>query len=203
MQKNRWFYMIPFVCFCLLLFVPAQNYQKTVADAVLRLHIVANSNSFEDQQLKLKVRDQVVEDLDQKLALCKTRDQSRAVVEDELENIKRTAQKCVWENGYDYKVSVRMDETWFPVKTYGDLTFPRGFYEALVVELGRGGGRNWWCVLFPSLCFTDAVTANVPQSSRQQIYDTVGADAAEALMEGEKVEIRFKIAEIIENLFAQ
>lgn len=203
MQKNPWLYVVPLICFSLLLFVPANNYQKTVADAVLRLHIVANSNSFEDQQLKLKVRDRVVEALDEKLALCQTREQSQAVVADELENIKYTAQKCVWENGYDYKVSVRMDETWFPVKTYGDLTFPRGFYEALVVELGQGWGRNWWCVLFPSLCFTDAVTAKVPQSSREALYDTVGADAASAIMEGEKVEIRFKIAEIIENLFAQ
>ncbi len=200
MKNMKRICMILCIVFCsgLLLFVPAQNYQREISDKILRFHVVANSNTMEDQELKLFVRDKIAEFLQEPLSLCRAKSDSEAAVKALLPQIREVARACVQSRGYDYPVSVEIGERYFPEKTYGDMTFPRGYYEALTINIGSGSGRNWWCVLFPNLCFTDAVTAAVPEESRDLLKDELCEETYESLFEGDKVQLRFKLAEIFQ-----
>ena len=120
-------------------------------EGIIRLHVIANSDSDEDQQLKLKVRDAVisqVDDLNNKNDIS----ESREWIASHLDDITSLAESVVRENGCNYSASAELGVRWIPEKTYGDMYFPAGNYEALTITLGKGEGENWWCVLFPPLC---------------------------------------------------
>lgn len=187
----------------LLLFVPEKNYQQEISEKILRFHVIANSNSLEDQQLKLEVRNDIVGYLADKLKDCATLEESRTVVSRELSNIETVASSRIEAQGYDYTVHVALKNRYFPVKTYGEMTFPRGWYDALTVDIGKAAGRNWWCVIFPNLCFTDAVSAYVPSDSEQLLEQELTKDTYASLYEGENVQIRFKLGEILDDLFSE
>lgn len=188
-------------CGVLLMFVPDKNYQREISDKILRFHVIANSDSFQDQQLKIQVRDAILDFLREPLAQCESREECEAAVLENLSGIEAAALACVRRQGYDYSVDAALTNQYFPEKTYGDMTFPRGFYQSLTVDIGSGRGRNWWCVLFPSLRFTDAVTADVGEESRETLENTLTPQTYETLLEGDHVQIRFKIWEIIDHLF--
>lgn len=120
-------------------------------EGIIRLHVIANSDSKADQELKLKVRDEVISvvgDLNKK----DNREQSREWLKSQLDDLKGLAEDVIAENGFNYKASAELGIRWIPEKTYGDMHFPAGNYEALTITLGKGEGENWWCVLFPPLC---------------------------------------------------
>lgn len=135
--------------------------QTSYKDKIIRLHIIANSNSEEDQNLKLKVRDEIIKSLNERLLKSKNIEESRDIVTTHLEQIEETARKVVTENGYIYPVDARLGKTWIPEKDYKNLTLPAGEYEALNVVIGEGKGHNWWCVLFPPLCLIDSKEGEV------------------------------------------
>lgn len=143
--------------------------QEKISKSVLRLHVIANSNSDSDQELKIKVRDSILSDLQTGLANINTAAQAKQYVASKFQNIKNTADYTIRQNGYSYSTKVFIQNRYFPTKTYGDLTFPAGYYDALCVEIGKADGHNWWCVLFPSLCFEDATTATVPEDSKEKL----------------------------------
>ncbi len=145
-------------------------------EAYLRVHIRANSNGADDQAVKYEVRDEVVAYLTPVVAECETKDEAVAAIEARLGSIEKVAERVLLENGYAYgaRASVRREE--FPTRVYDGATLPAGVYDALILELGTGEGDNWWCVVYPPLCFTGG-SANI-------IY-------------------RSKIAEIIRNFFAK
>ncbi len=141
--------------------VPASEYDTVTSDrsgaaeneyeGIIRLHVVANSDSDEDQNLKLEVRDAVislVSDLDDSEDIKV----SREWIASHLDDITKTANGVIAENDCNYKASAELGVRWIPEKTYGDMHFPAGNYEALTIILGKGEGENWWCVLFPPLC---------------------------------------------------
>lgn len=167
--------------------------------SVLRFRVLANSNSPEDQALKLQVRDGLLDFLSGRLDASESAGEAEAFVADHQEELLREAEKIVREAGYSYPVSLTVGDFYFPEKTYGDLTFPRGTYRALKVELGQGRGQNWWCVLYPPLCFTDAVTAQFPSDSRQKLENVLPEEEI-ALLEGE-VEVRFALLDWLGSLF--
>lgn len=143
--------------------------QEHLAEEVLRLHILANSDSEADQALKMTVKEEVLSYLQQAMPegmdVEETKEWMRRHT-DELEGISReTVETC----GYDYPVSAAVTTCWFPDKTYGDVTFPAGNYEALRIEIGAAKGQNWWCVLYPNLCFLDAANAVVPEEGKQEL----------------------------------
>lgn len=191
------------VIFCgiLLMFVPAGHYQSVIAENVLRLHVVANSDSPRDQALKLDVRDSILDFLSGPLKDCATRQESEAVIRELLPGIEATARQLLRSRGCDYTVKASLGEDYFPEKAYGEMTFPRGYYESLTIHIGKSRGRNWWCVLFPSLCFTDAVTARVPESSRKLLSQQLGEDVCDALYEGEQTQLRFWILDRLGQWF--
>lgn len=145
--------------------------QQGIAQKVLRFHVIANSDSSEDQALKLAVRDAVGAQMAKVLAGVEDRRECEQVVVAHMDEIEETARKVIAEQGYSYEVDAFVRDVDFPVKTYGDYTFPAGTYEALEVVIGEGSGKNWWCVMYPNMCFSGSV------------YEVVDEDAKTALKE--------------------
>jgi stage II sporulation protein R len=122
----------------------------------LRIHIRANSNSSVDQEVKYKVRDEIVECLIPILSEVETFKEAKIKVEKNFDLITKTANQVLMENGFDYTASVRLNEEEFPTRQYGDLTLESGIYDALIIDLGTGEGNNWWCLVYPAFCFTES-----------------------------------------------
>lgn len=123
-------------------------------DGVIRLHVIANSDSSEDQNLKLKVRDEIIKEVGN-LEKSQSIEESRSYLESHLKDMENAALRVIKENGKTYSAKADLGVRWIPAKTYGDMYFPAGNYEALNVTLGKGEGHNWWCVLFPPLCLIE------------------------------------------------
>lgn len=128
--------------------------QRELETRVVRLHVLANSDSDQDQALKLEVRDAVLAQANTYLLHCTSTEQAKATLEQHLQPLAETAAAVIAEEGYDYPVRVRLERTYFPTKVYADFALPAGEYEGLRVEIGQAEGHNWWCVVFPPLCFS-------------------------------------------------
>lgn len=143
--------------------------QEHLAGVVLRFHILANSDSNEDQALKMKVKDQVIAYLDETMPKGLDVDETKDWVRRHTDELESLAETAIAEKGRDYPVSAAVTTCYFPDKTYGDVTFPAGNYEALRMEIGAAKGHNWWCVLYPNLCFLDAANAVVPEEGKEEL----------------------------------
>lgn len=168
-----------------------QEIQQGIAGEVLRFHVLANSDSEKDQELKLQVKDMLVENLSGMLADCSTVEESIDVVEENLAQIQKWAETEIQKRGYAYPVQVRVCKTWFPEKTYGDCTFPEGNYRALQVKIGEAQGKNWWCLLFPGLCFAGTVKGQVPQESKDKLKEVLTPEEYRAVTEHQEVRFGF------------
>lgn len=171
--------------------------QADLAGSVIRLHVIANSDSEQDQNLKLQVRDRILE---QAAALYRPEDDvemARQRLEDNLALLAQTGRQAVEEQGYDYPVSVQLERTWFPTKTYTDFALPAGNYEALRVVIGEGEGQNWWCVVFPPLCL-GSVSETVDEAAAAGSF----TQGQVALITGETegYVVKFKLMELWEEL---
>jgi len=134
---------------------------EEIAEKLIRFHVIANSDGEEDQALKLKVRDEVLKYIQPKLKDSESIEISREILKKENENIINLAKEVIEENGYDYSVESTLSREYFPVKTYGNITLPQGEYEAYRIIIGSGEGKNWWCVMFPPICFVDITKGEV------------------------------------------
>jgi len=137
-------------------------------EGIIRLHVIANSDSVSDQRLKLKVRDAVIAYMDDQEYL-RTVNDTRSHMEDNLRRLETIAAGVIASEGYDYKAKADIGIRYIPEKTYGDITFPAGNYEALNITIGDGEGANWWCVLFPPLCLLDEGTADLSDEQQLQL----------------------------------
>ena len=160
--------------------------QKGIAKNVIRLHVKANSNSMQDQILKLKVRDAVISDLTDCLKHIRSRREAEEQIVSRLAQIQQTAETRIQKEGYSYSAKVRVSDRLFPKKKYGDLTFPAGIYRSLCIDIGSAGGHNWWCVLFPSLCFIDETTAEVPAESKRKLKNSLTKEEYQLLSDPPK-----------------
>lgn len=170
--------------------------QEGIAGEVLRLHVIANSDREEDQKLKLKIKTQVVEYLDSLLMEDAGLDDTRDAVLTHLSEIENMAEETAAEEGFAYTVEALVEKTYFPEKTYGDCTFPAGEYEALNVRIGKAGGHNWWCVLYPGLCFIDDTYAVVTEEKKEDLKSVLTAEEFTEILknpqEKKKVRIGFR-----------
>lgn len=147
---------------------------------IIRLHVIANSDSCEDQAVKLQVRDAVVEYLTPLLAAAKTSDESRRILMEQQDTLLSIAQQVL--KTYDKNYSANLEFGWFefPLKSYGTMVFPAGQYEAMRIVLGKAEGKNWWCVLFPPLCFIDGANATavpiIATDSQQQENQSINIE---------------------------
>lgn len=147
--------------------------EGTPYSGILRFHVRANSDSDEDQALKMAVKEDVVSMLKPLLSNCESVAESKNVIVSNLQNIYETVVDTIVEQGYDYDVKVYVTEEEFPAKTYGDLTFPEGKYQALRIDIGQAQGQNWWCVMYPPLCFIDESTAVVSEDGKEMLQENL------------------------------
>lgn len=170
-----------------------QQYRMTeeIAGKIIRFHVLANSDSDEDQQLKLKVRDTIGSFMQPKLSEAENITKSRQIVTENLPAIEEEAEKVIAEEGYTYTVSAKLAKTDFPEKTYGQYTFPAGKYEALEVTIGEGGGQNWWCVMYPNLCFYGSTYEVVDEEAEKSLERVLSPKEYKSLMENKNYEVKF------------
>lgn len=180
--------------------------QKDISDAVIRFHVIANSDSDKDQAVKLKVRNEILADMQAVMEQAETKEEAERILSSQLDHLTETANRVLSTEGMDYKANVVLERTKFPVKTYGDLTFPAGDYEAVRVLLGNGTGHNWWCVMFPTLCLLDGTCETVPENSKKKLKDSLTEKEYNSLLTAEhngiKYEYRFRIKEWFSKTFS-
>lgn len=153
-----------------------EQMQEHLAQEVLRFHILANSDSERDQALKVTVRDQILDYLEAEMPKGLDVKETRRWLRKNVDALEKLSRETVAENGYEYPVTAAVTTCWFPDKTYGDVTFPAGNYEALRIEIGDAQGHNWWCVLYPNLCFLDAANMVVPEESKMKLQNVLTED---------------------------
>lgn len=201
---------------------------EDISGKLIRFHVIANSDNEEDQNLKLKVRDKVLEYVQPLLKNSKNIEESREILNKENEKILEIAREVIKENGYNYSVESTLDKENFPVKTYGNITLPQGEYEAYRIIIGTGEGQNWWCVMFPPICFVDITKGEVAyeetEEEMKKVLDddefnmvdntnseNISSEKIEEIKEvndviadnteDDNVVIKFKIEDILKNLF--
>lgn len=205
---------------CLISVLPVHGEAK-IYDTVVRLHVLANSDSEQDQALKLQVRDEVLRVTGPLLEGCEGREQAVEILNRHLGDIEQAAQAAVLAHGYEYPVSVLLGEEEYPTRNYESCCFPAGTYLSLRVCIGEARGQNWWCVLFPPLCLSLAADRKTPEDGAIPVSVDETADGAAAdeqllaagftpyeisLISGEgspKTVVKFRIVELLKRLFAK
>ncbi len=179
--------------------MPQDSLQQDLSGKLLRFHCIANSDDPQDQQLKLKVKDAVTGYLSGCLAGADSKEDAGRIISGRLDEISSRAQEVIRREGYDYPVTVAMGRYEFPVKSYGDITLPAGDYDALRVVIGEGKGKNWWCVMFPPLCFIDVAHGQADAKTKEELSKVLTDKEIEQIST-DKPQIRLKGVEIIENI---
>lgn len=175
-------------------------------EKLIRFHVIANSDTDEDQELKLKVRDAVIEYLQPKLENSKSIEESEAIIKNEYDNLEKISKKIISNNGYDYSVKIGLQYSDFPAKQYSSVVLPAGKYKALKVIIGDGKGKNWWCVMFPPLCFVDEQNGVIDEKTDEKLKEILTPQEYDLIMAKNQTKVtnlkfKFKIAEVFQNLF--
>ena len=174
---------------------------ENISESVLRLHIPANSNSAKDQEIKLKIRDKVLKKYSAVLEKANQREDAEKIIADNLSQIEDDVNLWLFEENTNYKCRVYLSYSDFPTKDYGKLKLPAGNYKALKIVLGKGEGENWWCVMFPPLCFVEGSVKKVTEKEYEQIKKELGKTAFEIVTrDGKQVYLKFKIVELVNKL---
>ena len=191
-------FFVVLILFCLFVFISALSYVDAVSEdlsnSVFRLHVIANSDSKEDQDLKYKVRNAVLEYMNSISANCTSKDEVITLAYNYQDEFKEIVKKVIKENGYNYDVNIRIGNFEFPTKHYGDISLPAGTYDALRIEIGEAQGQNWWCVMFPPLCFIDVTSGVVPDESKQIMKDNLNDEEYSLISDTESKDITFKFS---------
>ena len=191
-------FFIVLVLFSIFVFVSALSYvnavSEDISESVFRLHVIANSDSQEDQNLKYKVRDKILEYMNEISIDCSSKEEVIALAKENQEKFQDIAKKVIKENGYDYDVNVSIGNYEFPTKNYGDISLPAGNYDALRIEIGDAVGQNWWCVMFPPLCFVDVTSGVVPDESKETIKENLNDEEYNLISDTESPSIKFKFS---------
>lgn len=172
---------------------------------LIRFHVIANSDSEEDQNLKLKVRDAVIDYLQPKLAASNSIEESEKIIISEYDELENISKNIIQENGYDYDVKVGIDYSQFPTKQYSNVVLPAGEYKALRIVIGEGSGKNWWCVMFPPLCFVDEEKGLIDKETDEKLREVLTEEEYNLIAQNNKkqvnrVQVKFKIVEILQNI---
>ena len=179
----------------------AQNISTDIANSVFRLHVIANSDSKEDQDLKYKVRDSLLKYMNEICKDCTSKEEAISIVKKNKENFKQIALTTINNEGYSYDVNINIGNFEFPTKNYGDISLPAGFYDALRVEIGAAKGQNWWCVMFPPLCFVDISSGVVPEESKEIMEENLTEEEFALISEqsSNEIQFKFKLLEFFNN----
>ncbi len=198
-------FLIIFLLLCLFVFVCTVSYVRAVstdiANSVFRLHVIANSDTTQDQNLKLKVRDALLGFMKEHSSTCSSKEEVMMVAKSLEKDLKQVALDVIKQNGFDYDVDIQIGTSQFPTKQYGDIALPAGNYDSLKVKIGNASGQNWWCVMFPPLCFVDVSTGIVPDSSKQELKKNLNDEEYDLISEtnSNEVNFKFKLIEFFQN----
>lgn len=194
--------IILFILFTLFFILTAYSYATSIseglADNIFRLHILANSDSEEDQTLKLKVRDSILEYMKSLTSDLSDKQTVINLSRQHTEDLKKIAQKVIKENGYNYPVYIEIGNFYFPTKYYGNISLPAGNYDALKIEIGEAKGQNWWCSLFPPLCFVSVSSGVIDKEGEEYLKENLSEEEFEIISNSSsEIEFKFKIIEMI------
>lgn len=171
------------------------NLQQQIATQVLRFHIRANSDTVADQQKKLRIKQSLLEWLTPILSENTSKSETIQCIRKNLPDIRKEATRMAAPE----PVTVTLQKEWFPERTYGTCTFPEGIYDALRVDIGQAKGHNWWCVLYPSLCFADALEPSMTEEGEEKLQQVLDEDAYDLLLHPQKLKIRFRLEFFLRN----
>lgn len=202
-KKLKYIFIILSLLFCFI-FISITSYARSVSDNLsdnfFRLHILANSDSKQDQDLKLKIRDAIIEYMSTQDFSNSTKSEVMSVVENSLDSYKAIAQTVIDNEGLDYNVSAEIGNFHFPTKVYGNISLPAGYYDALRIKIGNAEGQNWWCSLFPPLCFVDISSGVIDEDSKNNLKENLSDEEfAIVTSSDEKLKLKFKLLEFFSN----
>lgn len=199
--KYTIFFIILFTFyFCVCAYSYANSVSNDISSSVFRLHVLANSNSDEDQDLKLKVRDEILNYVNTIIDSSMNKDDVISVLEQNKDSLYNIAYSTIKDNGYDYSVNISIGNFLFPTKSYGDISLPAGYYDGLRVEIGKAEGNNWWCVMFPPLCFVDVSSGIVPDESKEVMQDNLSSEEYQLISEDSTdIKLKFKLIELFNS----
>lgn len=203
MKKLKYIFVL-LLLLILFIFTCANSYANTISkdlsENFFRLHILANSDSKEDQELKLKVRDAVIAYMKTLSYDGLTKADAITLTAEHLEDFKAIAQNILKENNYNYEVNLVIGNFYFPTKEYGNLSLPAGFYDGLKIEIGKAQGQNWWCSLFPPLCFVDISSGIIDENSEAELKENLSNEEfAIITSNSEEIKLKFKLVELLSN----
>lgn len=198
------------VLFLLYIYLLASSYAYAISEdlscSVLRLHVIANSDSVRDQDLKYKVRDNVIKYMNSISQNINSKEDALELAISNKDNFIDIAKQTILENGFDYDVNINFGNFHFPTKSYGDISFPAGNYDAIRIEIGEAKGQNWWCVMFPPLCFVDVSSGIVPEDSKNTIKSNLNNEEYSIIADGNSddstgniIKFKFKLIELFNN----
>ena len=188
----QWAIIFGFLCSVFLSFADFNASCEDLRQNILRLHIIANSDSREDQALKIKIRDRILEASDSLFENNTDLDSALATAKNNLPLYEEIANQVIEENGFNYRAAAKIDKAFFETRVYDDFTLPGGNYESLIIDIGAAEGKNWWCVIFPGVC--------VPTDKNATLSDSVGKKGTQIAENSEDYIIRFKAVEIYEKI---
>ena len=204
-MKRFKFILILFILFSIYIFISAYSYVLAISDnlynSVFRLHVIANSDSQEDQNLKYIVRNALLNYINENSSEFNSKDDIINFSKNHIDTLKKLAEETIKKSGFNYPVSIDIGNFEFPTKNYGDISFPSGFYDGLKVKIGSANGKNWWCVMFPPLCFVDTTNGIVPDSSKETLRENMDEENYKIVSESSSADIslKFKIIELFEK----
>lgn len=192
-----------YLCICLVVFsfssiqylnsIYAAKIQKEIASQILRFHVVANSDSVIDQSLKLVIKDTLTNALKPELKSAHNLDDARRIIEHNLSTLESLSNQVIKEHGFSYETKASITKGYFPLKVYGDLSLPPGEYEAIRIELGEANGQNWWCIMYPPLCFVDSTYSVVPDSSKEQLKELLSEEEYHSIFTKKDIKIKIRL----------
>lgn len=206
-RNARYIICILIAAFVFLLFKMnsyTESVNKGISENLIRLHVVANSDSPEDQELKCIVRDKILAYVQNEVKNSKSIEQTKAAIREKIPEITSIAREAILASGYSYSIETVLGIYPFPTKAYGDIILPAGNYQALKVVIGDGGGSNWWCVLFPPLCFVDVTHGTVPDQVKKDLKEVLSDEEYSIVTSTDEesdipVKIKFKIVELLQD----
>jgi len=201
MNNFKRFFLI-FLLLIFFIFFSIFSYAKTVStdleNNIFRLHILANSNSTEDQSLKLKIRDNIINYLENLCINCNSKSEYISIIEKNIKNLKAITTQTIIENGYNYSINIEIGNFYFPTKHYGNISYPAGFYDGLKIKIGEAEGQNWWCSLFPPLCFTDISSGIIDDNIRKNLENNISSEEFSIISSNNTIyKIKFKLIEFL------
>lgn len=174
---------------------------RDISGSVFRLHVIANSNSEEDQNLKYIVRDALISYMNDISKDASSKEEAISIARSHMDDFYKIAIDTIKDNGFDYDVKISIGSFSFPTKNYGDISLPAGYYDALKVEIGNASGENWWCVMFPPLCFVDVSSGIVPDESKDSMKENLTEEEYSIISSNDNdIKVKFKIIEMLQNV---